>query len=372
MQLGLLDWFVEHGRHSIPWKLKSDGSHPKNNEALNPYGIWIAEVMLQQTQLHVVLPYWERWMQTLPTLLDLVQASEQEILLLWQGLGYYSRARRIHKSAHKLLEVLGGADSLDPSSWPSDLKTWMSLPGIGRSTAGSIISSAFNLPKSLLDGNVQRVLSRLIANPRPAKDCLPVLWDLSDQLMDKQNPRHFNQALMDLGAMVCTPSSPNCIKCPWNAYCIAYSSRQTQKFPVKAASRPLPFQVIGIGVVFNDFGEVLIDQRLDGVSMGGMWEFPGGKKELDEEIEETIKRELREELGIQVEVGDLLISIEHSYSHKKLLFIVHICHCIAGKPQPLASQQCRWVQPNELDQYPFPVANSKMISALKTYLQKDN
>ncbi len=222
-----------------------------------------------------------------------------------------------------------------------------------------------------MDGNVKRVLSRLVANPRPKKDSIAELWNLSEQLMDRQNPRKFNQALMDLGAIVCTPRSPNCCNCPWNICCIAYSSKQTNNIPVNVVKSPLPFQVIGVGIVFNSEGKVLIDQRLEEGLLGGMWEFPGGKQELEEKIEVTIARELREELAIEVEVGELLISLEHSYSHKKMLFVVHLCNWIAGEPKPLESQQCRWVEPNELDGYPFPAANSKMIAALNKYLLKD-
>ncbi len=370
MQKRLLVWFQVNGRHEIPWKLKSDGSKPQQGEALNPYGIWIAEVMLQQTQLKVVVPYWENWMESFPTLRDLVNATEHKVLMHWQGLGYYSRARRLFSAAKSLLEWIGDADPLAPESWPNDLETWMALPGIGRTTAGSIISSAFDRPTPLLDGNLKRVLSRLVANPMPMNSCLSRSWDLSNQLLDRQNPRDFNQALMDLGAMVCKPHNPNCCECPWKLDCIAYASSRIKDFPVKSSSSPMPNQVIGIGVVFNNDGTVLIDQRLDEGLLGGMWEFPGGKKEPEENIKETIVRELREELAIEVEVGELLIALDHSYSHKKLCFVVHICRWISGDPVPLESQQCRWVRPDELNQYPFPAANSKMISALKNYLQQ--
>ena len=371
MQRSLLVWFQANGRHEIPWKLKSDGTKPKDGEFLNPYGIWIAEVMLQQTQLKVVCPYWEKWMESFPALSDLAIASEHKVLMQWQGLGYYSRARRILSAAKQLLETIGDADSLDPEVWPTDLDTWMALPGIGRTTAGSILSSAFDLPTPLLDGNVKRVLSRLVANSKPQKFFISKSWELSRQLLDRQNPRNFNQALMDLGAIVCTPHNPNCCECPWNSVCTAYSSRRIRDFPVKRSNATLPYEVIGIGIVLNIDGKVLIDQRLDEGLLGGMWEFPGGKQELGENIKETIARELREELAIEIEVGELLISLDHLYSHKKLCFVVHLCKWISGDPEPLESQQCRWVKPNELNKYPFPAANLKMISALNNYLKQD-
>ena len=163
IQNSLLEWFRENGRNWIPWKLKKDGSIPQSGEILSPYGIWIAEVMLQQTQLKVVIPYWERWMKTFPSLTDLAEGDLQNVLLLWQGLGYYSRANRIHQASKILIECVGLYRDQDPNSWPSGIDQWMSLPGIGRSTAGSIISSAFDLPTPILDGNVKRIFSRLFA-----------------------------------------------------------------------------------------------------------------------------------------------------------------------------------------------------------------
>ncbi len=365
----IFNWFEVNGRDWIPWKLRLDGTQPGKDETLSVYGIWIAEVMLQQTQLKVVLPYWQRWMKAFPNLIYLANADEQKVLLLWQGLGYYSRARRIHKASKTLLSLIGANDCLNPNFWPKELDTWIALPGIGRSTAGSIVSSAFNLPSPILDGNVKRLLARLIASPKPVEQNLDYLWKLSTNLLDLENPRHFNQALMDLGALVCTPRKPMCKECPLQDKCAAYSSsHETTYFPVKSPSKKLPFQVIGVGIVFNKEGKVLIDQRLDEGLLGGLWEFPGGKQEKGESIEKTILRELTEELAISVEVGKELIVLDHSYSHKKLRFVVHICQWISGDPKPLASQQFRWVNPTSLGEFPFPAANSIIIKALNDYL----
>jgi A/G-specific adenine glycosylase len=250
------------------------------------------------------------------------------------------------------------------SSWPIDLEGWLALPGVGRSTAGGILSSAFDLPVAILDGNVKRVLARLIASPRPPARQLAGFWRLSEQLLDPQRPRAFNQALMDLGATVCTPRNPSCGLCPWQGHCAAYAAGDPARYPVKDASRELPFQVIGVGVVLDGDGRVLIDQRLNEGLLGGLWEFPGGKQEPGEAITATIARELMEELAITVEVGEELISLEHAYSHKRLRFVVHLCRWLAGEPQPLACQQVRWVQPGELEAFPFPAANARIITAL--------
>jgi A/G-specific adenine glycosylase len=158
----LLAWWQHHGRHDIPWKRRPDGSAPADGEPLDPYPIWIAEVMLQQTQLAVMLPYWRRWIAALPSLAALLAAEERQLLLLWQGLGYYARARRLSEAARLLLARTDGGDP-----WPRDLEGWQALPGLGRSTAASILSSAFDHPEAILDGNVRRVLARLTTCPPP-------------------------------------------------------------------------------------------------------------------------------------------------------------------------------------------------------------
>jgi A/G-specific adenine glycosylase len=364
----LLDWWGVHGRRSVdqkPWMFTPDGRWPESAEELCGLGVWVAEVMLQQTQLSVMLPYWRRWLQALPSLEALQAAEERQVLLLWQGLGYYARARRLQQGAR----LLGGtADRDGPSPWPRTLAGWLALPGLGRSTAASILSSSFDLPEAILDGNVRRVLARLTAFPLPPARQLAVFWRLSEGLLDPRRPRAFNQALMDLGATVCTPRQPDCPACPWSASCAAYAAGDPARYPVKDAPRTVPFQVIGVGVVLDGAGRVLIDQRLEEGLLGGLWEFPGGKQEEGEAITATIARELAEELAITVEVGEELIQLEHAYSHKRLRFVVHLCRWLEGEPQPLACQQVRWVDPADLDAFPFPAANTRIIAALRQRL----
>ncbi len=368
IQNSLLEWFGDNGRHWIPWKLKPDGSIPRSGESISPYEIWIAEVMLQQTQLKVVIPYWKKWMNVFPDLTYLAKADLENVLLIWQGLGYYSRANRIHQSSKKLIELVGKNRDHDPYYWPNGIDQWIALPGIGRSTAGSIISSAFDLPTPILDGNVKRILSRLLATERTSNKDEKQLWEVSSSLISKLSPRNFNQALMDLGAIICTPHNPICSSCPLQNYCVAYTKYDPENFPKKEMTKIKPFQEIGIGLVFNKNGELLIDQRLESANMGGMWEFPGGKKTPNEVIEKTIERELKEELGIVVKVGAKLLSFQHSYSHKRLFFTVHLCEWISGEPKPLASQKLLWVSPEKLFDFPFPAANTKIISELHKHL----
>ena len=368
----LLVWWEVHGRKDPalkPWMFTEDGRWSEPSQLLDPYGIWIAEVMLQQTQLRVVLPYWQRWMQAFPRLEVLAAADEQAVLLRWQGLGYYSRARRLHGTARLLLAQIGG-DPTDPACWPQDLESWLALPGIGRSTAGGILSSAFNNPLAILDGNVRRVLARRQAHPTPPMRAQAQFWLWSEGLIAATpgRARDLNQALMDLGATLCTPRNPSCRDCPWLGHCTAYAFGTSEAYPVTDAPRSLPFSVIGVGVVLNQAGEVLIDQRLNEGLLGGLWEFPGGKQEPGESIPVTVARELREELAIEVDVNQELITVDHAYSHKKLRFIVHLCRWLSGEPQPLASQQVRWVKPEELGNFPFPAANARIIEALHGHL----
>ena len=359
----LLGWWQACGRRDPaqkPWMFTAEGTWPLPEDNLSPYGIWIAEVMLQQTQLSVVLPYWQRWIKAFPTVNALAAASLEQVRLQWQGLGYYSRARRLHEAARVLVQ----------QPWPRDLDGWIALPGIGRTTAGGILSSAFNAPEPILDGNVKRVLARLHAHERPPSRDQHLFWQRSEALLDPRRPRDFNQALMDLGATVCTPRRLGCDHCPLRESCAAYASGDPSGWPVVEERKPLPFQVIGIGVVINEAGDVLIDQRLEEGLLGGMWEFPGGKQEPGEPIEACIARELMEELGIVVSVGEALITLDHAYSHKKLQFVVHLCDWCSGDPKPLASQQVRWVRPEQLKDYPFPAANARIIDALLGRLNK--
>lgn len=295
LRQSLLHWYARHGR-TLPWR-----------QIQEPYAIWVSEIMLQQTQVKTVIPYYERWLTQLPTIADLATADQQTVLKLWQGLGYYARARNLHRAAQQVMQFHGG-------EFPQDLETVLQLAGIGRTTAGGILSAAFDQPVSILDGNVKRVLSRLIALERSPNKAVNQLWQVSDRLLDRQHPRDFNQALMDLGATLCTPKQPACLVCPWNQHCRAYQTNMQNELPVSETRAPIPRKQIGVAVIWNDRGQILIDRRRQEGLLGGLWEFPGGKLEPGETVEACIQREIREELGIEIEVGEHLITIEHTYT----------------------------------------------------------
>jgi len=347
LRRSLLTWYHRCGR-VLPWR-----NHP------DPYAIWVSEIMLQQTQVKTVIPYYQRWLEAFPTIAALAAAPQQQVLKLWQGLGYYARARNLHRAAQMLVHQGDG-------SFPQDLQTVLALPGIGRTTAGGILSAAFNQPVAILDGNVKRVLVRLLALDRPISQVLPQLWEASEALLDRHHPRDFNQALMDLGATVCTPKNPACLICPWRSACGAYALNRTAELPMGETSAPLPLKIIGVAVIFNDRGQVLIDRRPEDGLLGGLWEFPGGKLEAGETITDCIRREIAEELALDIEVGQHLITVDHAYSHFRVQLQVYCCQHRSGEPQPLACDEVRWVAIADLDQYPFPKANERIITALRT------
>ncbi len=346
LRRSLLAWYASWGR-DLPWRQTQD-----------PYAIWVSEIMLQQTQVKTVIPYYERWLQALPTVADLASADQQTVLKLWEGLGYYARARNLHQAAQQVVTDFDG-------QFPRDFESAIALKGIGRTTAGGILSAAFNLPAAILDGNVKRVLARLVAFPAVPRKALDSLWEISEQLLDLEHPRDFNQAIMDLGATLCTRHNPACLLCPWRHQCAAYNQNVVSRFPMTESRQPLPHKHIGVAVITDEQGLILIDRRKQEGLLGGLWEFPGGKIEPGETVKECVRREIKEELGIEIEVGDRLITIDHAYTHFKITLNVFNCRHLSGDPQPIECDEIKWVTLDEIDQYPFPKANSQIIAAMK-------
>jgi len=346
LRQSLLKWYEQFGRN-LPWRHTQD-----------PYEIWVSEIMLQQTQVKTVVPYYQRWLVEFPSLEVLARADQQQVLKIWQGLGYYSRARNLHRAAQQILQQYGG-------KFPTEPTVVLKLIGIGRTTAGGILSAAFNQPLAVLDGNVKRILARLVGLQDFPSKALPQLWQLSETLLDPKQPRDFNQALMDLGATVCTARNPSCSSCPWVAHCQAFALNLQAVIPMRESRSPLPHKLIGVAVIWNDQGQVLIDKRRQEGLLGGLWEFPGGKLEPNETVVDCIHREIKEELGIEISVGDRLITIDHAYTHFRVTLAVHHCRYISGQPQPLECDEIRWVWLHEIDQYPFPKANTQIIAALQ-------
>ncbi|PSO50622.1 MAG: A/G-specific adenine glycosylase [Cyanobacteria bacterium SW_9_44_58] len=345
LQRSLREWYQGQGRQ-LPWRQTSDA-----------YAIWVSEIMLQQTQVKTVIPYYHRWLKEFPDIATLAHSSLQSVLKNWEGLGYYARARNLHRAAQQLVNDYQG-------TFPDELAAVLSLPGIGRTTAGGILSAAFNQPISILDGNVKRVLARLVGLQTPPQKATNYLWQVSDTLLDQNHPREYNQALMDLGATLCTSKQPGCLLCPWRDCCQAFQQNLQTEIPMREPSSPIPHKQIGVAVIWNDQGNILIDRRPQEGLLGGLWEFPGGKIEENESVETCIKREIAEELGITVEVTEHLVTINHAYTHFRVTLNVYHCQYVDGDPQLLECEEIRWVKPEQLSAFPFPKANTKIIDAI--------
>jgi A/G-specific adenine glycosylase len=303
--------------------------------------------MLQQTRVETVQSYYERWMQRFPTLIDLARSPLQDVLSAWEGLGYYRRARNLHRAARIVVEDYGG-------ELPADPQQLQRLPGIGRYTAGAISSIAFGRDETALDGNVRRVLTRLfdIRTPVGSREAEDRLWELMDEHLPEGRAGAYNQAWMDLGSMVCTPRSPQCERCPLASFCQARALGVQLERPVREPKKPIPHHTVTAAVIRQN-GDVLIAQRpLDGL-LGGLWEFPGGRKEPGEELKACLHREIKEELGVGVRVEAKFGIYQHAYTHFRVSLHAFLCTLAGGSPQPLVARELRWVPVSELKAYPM-------------------
>jgi A/G-specific adenine glycosylase len=379
----LLVWFRVNAR-DLPWR------HDRS-----PYRVWLSEMMLQQTQVETVIPYFHRLLERFPTLDDLAAAPLGDVLKLWEGLGYYARARNLHKAANVIVNARHG-------EWPRTVEGLMALPGVGRYTAGAIASLAFDVRAPVLDGNVMRVLCRLFAIERDPKDAKvrEELWQLAEALLPHppapspdskttnrkrgsvsspllktsssfsgeglgvRSAGEFNEALMELGALICTPRSPKCDVCPLAKFCEAKQRNRQDQLPLKTKRKPLPHFDVTAAVIRHN-GRILIAQRPLGGRLGGLWEFPGGKVEPGETLPQCLRREIKEELGLRIKVGQPIISIDHAYTHFKITLHAFECELVSGKPQALQVQDFKWVRMSELQKYAFAKTDLRIIEALK-------
>jgi A/G-specific adenine glycosylase len=288
----LLGWYRRHCRN-LPWRRTRD-----------PYAIWVAEIMLQQTRVDTVIAYYERFLSKFPTLASLAAAPLEDVLKAWEGLGYYARARNLHAAARSIVEQFDG-----------------------------------RLPRDL------EALGLAMLPPGQASD--------------------FNQAFMDLGALVCTPSSPRCLICPLMNLCKAQQEGIQDALPIRATRTFRPHRDVTAGVIWDQQGHFLITRRpLDGL-LGGLWEFPGGKRRPGESLVACLSREISEELAIEIEIGELLCKIEHAFTHFHMTLYAFQCRWLRGEPQCLGCDDLRWVTLDQLDTFAFPVADQKVIASLR-------
>jgi len=328
--------------------------------------------MLQQTQVATVIPYYERFLARFPGLDDLAAAPLDDVFKVWEGLGYYARARHLHAAARQVVEQYGG-------HLPANRVALLRLPGIGRYTVGAILSIAFGQDEPVLDGNVRRVLCRLFAiqeNPRqPATEAR--LWDLATSLLPTGQAGRFNEALMDLGATICTPRQPRCLDCPLAdrfatltpCLCQARQLGLQDQIPKSAPRRATPHYDVAAGVIWNDEGRFLIARRPPDKLLGGLWAFPGGKCEPGESLEDCLKRAIREALGVEIEVSKPLTVIRHAYTHFRITLHAFQCRLSSGHPRALGCPDWRWVRRADLDGFAFPATDRRIITALGQTLE---
>ncbi|MGQ9682492.1 MAG: A/G-specific adenine glycosylase [Anaerolineae bacterium] len=342
----LLDWYA-HARRDLPWRHTHD-----------PYRLWVAEVMLVQTTVAAVLPYYDRFLAHFPDLPSLAAAPLDEVLKAWEGLGYYARARHLHRAARQVVAQHGGRLPEDPAALRA-------LPGVGDYMAAALGSMAFGRDELALDANVRRVLARLFliagSTPQERAD----LRRRGEALLPRGCAGDFNQALMDLGAGVCTPRRPRCLACPLVPHCLAHAAGDPEAVPSRPRRRALPHYDVAAAVIRHDDGRLLIAQRPEDGLLGGLWEFPGGKCEPGEALENCARREIREELALDVEVGKHLVSVPHSYTHFSITLHAYLCRPVGGEPCAIGCRAWRWVRPEELDGYAFSAADRKVIAALR-------
>ncbi|MBT4033295.1 MAG: A/G-specific adenine glycosylase [Candidatus Marinimicrobia bacterium] len=324
----------------------------------NPYAIWVAEVMLQQTQVTTVWPYYNNWMRDYPTISHLAAAEQDQVLKSWEGLGYYSRARNLHRGAKFVMDEFGGA-------LPVTVTELLEVPGIGPYTSAAIASLAFGETIPLIDGNVLRVfarLTRLKTNITLTKTRSDISLELA-KLIPLKYPAAFNQGLMDLGRAVCTPRNPDCANCPINQTCEANQAGDMEDYPVKPQRKSIPHYHIVVGLIRRD-QKLLIQRRPENGLLGGLWEFPGGKIEKGELGEAALLREIKEETGLDIDLGWEIGTINHAYTHFKITLTAWFCDWISGEAQRFAATENRWVYMDELKDYALPKANNKILDIL--------
>ena len=344
----LLAWYGANKR-SLAWRDSDD-----------PYHVWISEIMLQQTRVDQMDNYFTRFIERFPALEDLAAAQEADVLKVWEGLGYYARARNMHKAAQLIVAEHGGRV-------PNTYEELIALPGIGEYTAAAVSSIAFDRDHAVLDGNVVRVLCRLLRieeDPRRAATKTQLI-SASQRLLQPGRAGDFNQGMMELGARVCTPQKPHCHTCPVGALCRAKAELDDPtSLPFKAPKKEKPHYPVAAGLIWKG-DQVLIAQRPRDGMLGGLWEFPGGKREEGESLQECLRREIREELDFEIEVGEVLCSVDHAYSHFSITLYALSARYKGGEPKAIGCADWRWVYPEELDDFAFPRSDRKVIEFVR-------
>ena len=312
-----------------------------------PYAVWVAEIMAQQTRLGTMLPYYERWLKRFPDIASLARAEEEEVLASWEGLGYYSRARNLHKAAQLIVREYEGV-------MPNNAAGLRRLPGIGPYTAGAIASLAFGMDEAAVDGNAKRVLSRLfdINEAISSTSASKRVWDLARELLPSGKAADFNQALMDLGASLCNPRQPQCEDCPLQSECKSFALGNQLERPVRTAKADIPLKDFAAGV-FVQNGKTLIRRRpVDGL-LGGMWEFPNVKLEKSGKVKEQLLTKLCMDFGTTLKIGEHITNLDHTYSHFRARLEVYYCTLGEADQVVNSSLELQWIEIASLSSVPM-------------------
>ncbi|MEK9728153.1 MAG: A/G-specific adenine glycosylase [Candidatus Margulisiibacteriota bacterium] len=345
----LIDWFRVNQR-SMPWR-----------ENVSPYYTLISEFMAQQTQIITVIPYFNQWIQKFPTIEAVANASEDSILKSWEGLGYYSRARNLHKTAKIICNRLNG-------KIPNNEKALQKLPGIGPYIAAAVASIAFNETTAVVDGNVLRVITRFfgIKDDITKDQTKEKVKKRLDQIIKTVPPSDFNQGLMELGALICKPKSPKCMDCPISDMCYAKNMNEIERIPVKPKKEKIPHYTIVVGIIKRVSDQkVLITKRKSNQLLGGLWEFPGGKVNDNETLELALQREIKEEVNLDIKINSFLCKVNHAYSHFKITMHAYLCNVETDQGLEIKSAENHcWIDNTEFDSFAFPKANKVIIQNL--------
>ena len=318
--------------------------------------------MLQQTQVATVIPYYARFLDRFPDVRALAHAPIDDVLKQWEGLGYYARARNLHRAANEVMARHGGRIPDDPVAFAA-------LPGVGPYMTAAVQSIAFGAPLAVVDGNVKRVIARLfaIADSVDRRAGSRAVEALAQAILDTGDPGAFNQAVMELGALVCRPVNPACADCPVMSACAAFASGDPEAYPVRDPRREVPRAHIAVGVI-SDGARVLITRRAESGMLGGLWEFPGGKVRRGEAPASACRREIREEVGLRVDVKERIARVQHAYSHLTVDIDVFRCLYRGGDIVLDGPTDHRWITLEEARDFAFPKANHKFMPALRDAL----
>jgi A/G-specific adenine glycosylase len=341
----VLNWFDHHGRKNLPWQLIQ-----------TPYHVWISEIMLQQTQVMTVIPYFEKFIKRFPNVKKLALAKTDDVLAHWSGLGYYARARNLHKTAQIILNEY-------QEKFPNNLEDLQKLPGIGRSTAGAILALGMQKPASILDGNVKRVLCRFHAiDELPSKPhVIKKLWELAEKYTPQKRVADYTQAMMDLGAMVCTRNKPKCEYCPLQKNCLGFKKGNPCDYPIKKISKKIPIKSTYLLILYNQQGEILLEKRPPVGIWGGLWSFP------ECSLNENISQWCEKNYSAQISRFEPWPQLRHTFTHFHLDIVPVLGEINQWTPPLMESERIIWYKAQQKNKKGFP---APIVKLLKRFNEK--